>query len=206
MEKTATENIRIYKSGQKETTTTTATATAADDDADAVTIKNTNADNTDNTDNADSADSADNNIINFFRIRDPNHLKLWLNKNSITLVGIEIMDDAITLNDDKIFQTQTQTASGSGSETGSIVLKTTTTTTTKRIAFMPGNEGTGLSQTQKDICDKFVVIPHYGTATASLNVHVATCLVLYRYNSYLKNIAIESDILVDSKDDILNKK
>jgi len=50
-----------------------------------------------------------------------------------------------------------------------------------RMAVMPGNEGDGLSNTQKAVCDKFVIIPHYGAATASLNVHVATVVVINRF-------------------------
>lgn len=49
-----------------------------------------------------------------------------------------------------------------------------------RIALMPGNEGTGLSAKQKKVCSAFVFIPQVGAGTASLNVHVATSLVLHR--------------------------
>ena len=47
------------------------------------------------------------------------------------------------------------------------------------VAIMPGNEGTGLSSAQKKHCGAFVFIPQLGAGTASLNVHVATSLVLY---------------------------
>eukprot|EP01039_Chlorochromonas_danica_P011339 gene11339-12655_t len=47
-------------------------------------------------------------------------------------------------------------------------------------ALMPGNEGTGLNEKQKEIADGFVYIPQYGSGTASLNVHVATTVVLYK--------------------------
>jgi TrmH family RNA methyltransferase len=48
-------------------------------------------------------------------------------------------------------------------------------------ALLPGNEGTGLSDKDKGQVDKFVYIPQYGHGTASLNVHVATTLVLHRF-------------------------
>jgi tRNA G18 (ribose-2'-O)-methylase SpoU len=48
-----------------------------------------------------------------------------------------------------------------------------------QIALMPGNEGTGLSTKQISICDGFVFIPQYGVSTASLNVHVATGIILH---------------------------
>jgi len=38
-----------------------------------------------------------------------------------------------------------------------------------------------MSQAQKDICDEFVYIPQYGNGTASLNVNVATALVLHNW-------------------------
>lgn len=57
-------------------------------------------------------------------------------------------------------------------------------------AIMPGNEGTGLNDKQKSLSDCFVYIPQYGTGTASLNVHVATTLVLHQ--SYMQSEALLS--------------
>ena len=48
-------------------------------------------------------------------------------------------------------------------------------------AFMAGNEGTGLNEQQLRICDDFVYVPQYGSGTASLNVVVATTIVLHRF-------------------------
>jgi tRNA G18 (ribose-2'-O)-methylase SpoU len=50
------------------------------------------------------------------------------------------------------------------------------------VALLPGNEGIGLTERQKSECDDFVYIPQYGSGTASLNVVVATSLVLYQYH------------------------
>ena len=50
-----------------------------------------------------------------------------------------------------------------------------------RIALMPGNEGSGLSSQQKELCTQFVYIPQYGATVESLNVHVATTIALYQY-------------------------
>jgi len=47
------------------------------------------------------------------------------------------------------------------------------------LAFMPGNEGTGLSEKQKKVCCGFLYIPQYGSGTASLNVSIATTIVLH---------------------------
>eukprot|EP01041_Mallomonas_annulata_P014190 gene14190-30202_t len=83
--------------------------------------------------------------------------KAFITTKGIELVGIEIMKDAVSILNDP-FQ--------------------------KAIAFMPGNEGTGLSLKQKELCDRFVYIPQYGSGTASLNVNVATSLVLHRYQQW----------------------
>lgn len=48
-------------------------------------------------------------------------------------------------------------------------------------AFMIGNEGTGLSANQLKLCDSFVYIPQHGEGTASLNVTVATSIVLHHF-------------------------
>ncbi|GAB2266380.1 hypothetical protein Dimus_001389 [Dionaea muscipula] len=51
----------------------------------------------------------------------------------------------------------------------------------KSTAFLLGNEGTGLSSKECEICDFFVYIPHYGCGTASLNVTVAASIVLHHF-------------------------
>ncbi|KAG8373012.1 hypothetical protein BUALT_Bualt12G0126700 [Buddleja alternifolia] len=51
----------------------------------------------------------------------------------------------------------------------------------KSTAFLLGNEGTGLSAKECEICDFFVYIPQYGGGTASLNVTVAASIVLHHY-------------------------
>ncbi|KAL6193854.1 hypothetical protein ACLB2K_034938 [Fragaria x ananassa] len=52
---------------------------------------------------------------------------------------------------------------------------------TKSTAFLLGNEGTGLSAKEYEICDFFVYIPQYGDGTASLNVTVAASIVLHQF-------------------------
>ncbi|KAJ8573782.1 hypothetical protein K7X08_010293 [Anisodus acutangulus] len=48
-------------------------------------------------------------------------------------------------------------------------------------AFLLGNEGSGLSAKECEICDFFVYIPQYGCGTASLNVTVAVSIVLHQF-------------------------
>ena len=60
-------------------------------------------------------------------------------------------------------------------------------------AFMVGNEGTGLTQSQIDVCDKFVYVKQFGTG-GSINVNVAAGIVLHRFASaanYRENPRIE---------------
>lgn len=82
-------------------------------------------------------------------------LTQFLSEKSIPLVGVEIIDSAKSVLDNPF---------------------------TQSIAFMPGNEGTGLSKRQKEISDSYIYIPQYGVGTASLNVYVATTIILHRFN------------------------
>ncbi|XP_024527157.1 uncharacterized protein LOC9634363 isoform X3 [Selaginella moellendorffii] len=49
-------------------------------------------------------------------------------------------------------------------------------------AFLLGNEGTGLSPKEMEICDFFTYIPQVGSGTASLNVTVAASIVLHHFS------------------------
>ena len=51
----------------------------------------------------------------------------------------------------------------------------------ERTAFIAGNEGDGLTKQQKAICDGFVYIRQHGPGTASLNVAVASALVVHQF-------------------------
>lgn len=83
-------------------------------------------------------------------------LVVFLKQSSIRLVGIEIHESAVTPN-----------------QLARIPRLPT--------AFVPGNEASGLSDTQMKDVDVFVRIPQYGRGTASLNIYVATSIVLYNY-------------------------
>jgi len=48
-------------------------------------------------------------------------------------------------------------------------------------AFMPGNEGHGLTPAQLAVCDELVYIPQHSAATASLNVNAACAIVLHHF-------------------------
>jgi tRNA G18 (ribose-2'-O)-methylase SpoU len=38
-----------------------------------------------------------------------------------------------------------------------------------------------MSEKQKSVCDGYIYIPQYGAGTASLNVNVATGIILHKY-------------------------
>lgn len=48
-------------------------------------------------------------------------------------------------------------------------------------AFLAGNEGSGICEAHKALCDFFVYIPQHGMGTASLNVTVATSIILHHF-------------------------
>lgn len=87
-------------------------------------------------------------------------VKQFLVERSVPLVGIEIMDSAIPC---QSFPYESSAF---------------------RVAFIPGNEGTGLNLKQKELCDMFIYIPQFGTGTASLNVAVATSIILNEYRNH----------------------
>ncbi len=58
---------------------------------------------------------------------------------------------------------------------------------TSSTAFMPGNEGSGLNITQRNAANGFIYIPQYGSGTASLNVTVATSIILHQYHRWFQS-------------------
>ena len=96
------------------------------------------------------------NIVILAKIKD---LKDFLQKRRIPLIGIEISTEAFLLNKNPPFS--------------------------ENIAFMPGNEGRGMSSNQIQLCDHLICIPHYGDGVESLNVCVASSIVLNEYNTWL---------------------
>ncbi|KAI9115071.1 hypothetical protein K1719_014084 [Acacia pycnantha] len=87
----------------------------------------------------------------FHSLQDARH---FLKEKDCDICGVEITDDAKPVNQHPF---------------------------KKSTAFLLGNEGTGLSNKECEICDFFVYIPHYGGGTASLNVTVAASIVLHHF-------------------------
>lgn len=83
----------------------------------------------------------------------------YLHERGVTIFGVEIMDSALPVH--------THPFDGPA-------------------AFLAGNEGKGLSDAQKAICDKFVYISQYANGTASLNVTVAMSIILHNFAVWAK--------------------
>ena len=81
-------------------------------------------------------------------------LKTYSQANSVQIIGLEILSSSKNIWDSPF----------SGST-----------------AFLMGNEGTGMSEQEKEICDGFVYIPQYNSNTESLNVSVAVGILLSHF-------------------------
>jgi tRNA G18 (ribose-2'-O)-methylase SpoU len=53
-----------------------------------------------------------------------------------------------------------------------------------KTCFIMGNEGSGMTDKAKSVCDSFVYIPHYGNGIGSLNVAVAASIILQHFGAY----------------------
>lgn len=84
-----------------------------------------------------------------------------LRKINVHILGVEILEDAKDVEeDDNPFPSDGE------------------------VALMMGNEGSGMSEKQMEICDSFVRITQYGVGTASLNVNVAANIILHRHQMW----------------------
>jgi len=99
-------------------------------------------------------------------------------ENTIPIIGVEIDNSSINLEEEP-FSSYFSTNSSSSC-------------TCNSIAFMMGNEGSGMSSKQMSICDGFIRISQYGGGTASLNVSVAAALVLHRYYHWRRGEVVKS--------------
>jgi tRNA G18 (ribose-2'-O)-methylase SpoU len=92
----------------------------------------------------------------------------YLKEREILLVGVEIHEDAKPIEQ---FSCQDK----------------------QDVAFLMGNEGTGLHDKQLQSCDAFVRIPQYGGGTASLNVYVAASIILHSFQNYRRRRLCQQD-------------
>ncbi len=102
-------------------------------------------------------------------------------KNIVPIIGVEIDNSSINLEEEPFSSFSSSCASSSSSSCNC-----------NSIAFMMGNEGSGMSLKQMSICDGFIRISQYGGGTASLNVSVAAALVLHRYHHWRRGDVVKS--------------
>ena len=100
--------------------------------------------------------------------------------NTIPIIGVEIDNSSINLEEEP-FSSFTACSSSCCNCNPSI-------------AFMMGNEGSGMSSKQMSICDGFIRISQYGGGTASLNVSVAAALVLHRYHHWRRGEVVKGHV------------
>ena len=81
-------------------------------------------------------------------------IKKYCKDNSITICGIEITEDSKPIQ---------------------------STPFLGNTLFVFGNEGTGLSDKQKQLCDYFIFIQQYSNRTGSLNVAIAASIVFHHF-------------------------
>ena len=96
------------------------------------------------------------NIINekFIVFNTLEELKEYIKKNNIFVCWIEIGKDCIPMQKEP-FKGDT--------------------------LFVLGNEGMGLNQRQKELCDQYVFIEQYSNKTGSLNVCIAASIIFYHF-------------------------
>ena len=82
------------------------------------------------------------------------HAATWCKERGIAICGIEIVDGALPVH--------SRPWSGP-------------------TAFLAGAEGNGIPLAHRQFCDSFVYVPQFSSATASLNVTVATSIVLHEF-------------------------
>lgn len=85
------------------------------------------------------------------------HLRKGSRPHGVAVVGIEIMPQAVSIHSPEF---------------------TAKLLSYDHVCFLPGNEGHGLTEADKAVCDWFCYIPQHGDGTASLNVASAVACVL----------------------------
>jgi len=107
-------------------------------------------------------------LIRMNRFTKWKHCVSYIKKKKIILIGVEIDETSQLLNDD-YFETHYPTNQ-------------------KDIGVLLGNEGQGILPVFLKSCHSLIQIPQYGVGTASMNVNVATSIVLYKFQDYKRKL------------------
>ena len=92
---------------------------------------------------------------------------VYMEQEAMFLIGVEIDETSKLLNDD-YFDQNIQDSNHKHANIG----------------ILMGNEGQGIQPAHLKNCNALVRIPQYGAGTASMNVNVATNIVLYRFQNW----------------------
>ena len=110
----------------------------------------------------------------------------YMDEQSIFLIGVEIDETSRLLNDDyfeRYFPAAAYANDGVGGDE-----TTKSNGEDSRIGILLGNEGQGIQPVHQKRCNGLVRIPQYGAGTASMNVNVATNIVLYRFQNWKRRM------------------
>ena len=100
----------------------------------------------------------------------------YMEEEAMFLIGVEIDETSKLLNDDYFQQNFPAGDSSKG----------------VNIGILMGNEGQGIQPAHLKNCNALIRIPQYGAGTASMNVNVATNIVLYRFQNWKRTIIPKS--------------
>jgi len=117
-------------------------------------------------------------LIRINRFSKWKHCVSYIKKKKIILIGVEIDETSQLLNDD--------------------YFESHYLTNQKDIGIFLGNEGQGILPVFLKNCHALIQIPQYGVGTASMNVNVATSIVLYKFQDYKRKL-IRKDYLLSRK-------
>ena len=104
----------------------------------------------------------------------------YMEQQSVFLIGVEIDETSQLLNDDyfeRNFPATTTTTNNNNNNR-----------TNNDIGILMGNEGQGIQPAHLKNCNALIRIPQYGVGTASMNVNVATNIVLYRFQNWKRKV------------------
>ena len=104
----------------------------------------------------------------------------YMEKQGIFLIGVEIDESSRLLNHDYFEKNFPSVGDNHGNNTN--------------IGILLGNEGQGIQAAHLKYCDALIRIPQYGVGTASMNVNVATNIVLYRFQKWKRKILQQNRI------------
>ena len=99
----------------------------------------------------------------------------YMEQQSVFLIGVEIDETSQLLNDD-YFERNFAEANNNNNQNK------------QDIGILLGNEGQGIQPAHLKNCNALIRIPQYGVGTASMNVNVATNIVLYRFQNWKRRM------------------